>query len=220
MPRWKPEPVWDGLDVFVIGGGPSLKTFNWDLLKPSTVMSVGTNDAYLQGNDACTVNIFGDFKWWKKHIVGLKQYDADGGVVFTSCPQLQRTAGARKGKLDWVWVMERRSAGFHEEALGWCGNTGANAINLALLLGALRIYLLGFDMHLGKHGEANWHDNPLNKPDGNIYKKFVREMSNLDKHLANKFPGREIYNVTEDSALNVFPKLELELFFKERMAVK
>ena len=212
MPRWKPEPEWKGLDCFIIGGGPSLKTFDWSLLKSKDVMTVGVNDAFLLGNDVSKICIFGDLKWFELHVKALEHYQRNGGVVFTSCPQLQ------KSKCPWLWLLMRRSAGFHDDAVGWCANTGATAINLALMLGAVNIYLLGFDMHLSDKNESNWHKNVLidKKADGSIYRRFLREMANLNDHLTKKFPGRSVINVTNDSALNVFPKVNLDLFFAER----
>lgn len=211
MPIWAPESKWDGLDVFVVGGGVSLESFDWELLKDE--WTIGCNDTYLQGKDIIKLCIFGDYKWFQVHQKELALYAQSGGVVFTSCPQLQRT------HLKWVWLICRKPRGFHVDALGWNMNTGANAINLALLLGAKRIFLLGFDMHLTE-GKSNFHNNNLDKPDAGVYKVFLKAMSNLDQHLKNKFPGREIINVTGDSSLNVFAKQDLDLFFKERSKTK
>ena len=63
MPLWKPEKVWDDLDAFIIGGGHSLKSFNWDLLKSE--MTIGCNMAYSLGQEICKIFIFGDNKWFK-----------------------------------------------------------------------------------------------------------------------------------------------------------
>lgn len=207
MPFWTPEPKWEGLDVFVVGGGVSLSSFDWDLLKEE--WTIGCNDAYVRGKEIIKICLFGDHKWFEVHKKSLAQYAQSGGVVFTSCPQLQRSS------FKWVFSIPRKSRGFHVDALGWNMNTGANAINLALLLGAKRIFLLGFDMHLTE-GKTNWHENNLDKPNAKLYATFLKAMGNLDQHLKNKFPGREIINVTGDSSLNVFPKQDLDLFFKER----
>lgn len=207
MPIWTPENQWEGLDVFVVGGGVSLQSFNWDLLKDE--WTIGCNDAFLEGKDLIKLCFFGDDKWFKVHKKELALYAQSGGVVFTSCPQLQRT------NLKWIWTLVRKSRGFHVDALGWNMNTGASAINLALLLGARRIFLLGFDMHLTE-GRSNYHENNLDKPNAGVHKQHLKAMRILDKHLENKFPGREVINVTNDSSLNIFPKVNLDLFFKER----
>jgi hypothetical protein len=209
MPPWKPEEIWKNQDVFVIGGGDSLRTFDWDLLKHE--LTIGCNNAYTFGAEICNVCIFGDIKWFRHHKEELLSYK---GAVFSSCPQLQRSS------IPWIWTMMRKSIGFHKDALGWCGNIGASAINLSLLLGAKNTFLLGFDMHLSKDGNNNWHDNPLDKPENINHSQQLKQMSNLDKYLENKFPGRQVINVTRDSSLNVFPKVDFELFFKERTKKK
>ena len=79
--------------------------------------------------------------------------------------------------------MERRSRGLHFNALGWNYNTGAVAINLALLLGAAKINLLGFDMQLGKAGNSNWHENILDKPDKKVYSKFITGFNKVANDL-------------------------------------
>ena len=135
------------------------------------------------------------------------------GAVFTSCPQLA------KSRVPWLWFLPRESLGLHHQSLGWNANTGATAVNLALLLGAKRIFLLGFDMKLSKDGKANWHQNTLDKPDSGIYEtKFIPGFERLQKDLEKKFPGKEIINITDDSALNLFPKVKVNDFWKERIA--
>ena len=71
-------------------------------------------------------------------------------------------------------------------------------------------------MHLSEDGKSNWHDNNLDKPRDSIYLTFLKQMKNLDKYLETRFPFQKIINVTNDSSLNVFPKVNLDLFFKER----
>ncbi len=209
MPRWIPVKWWEGQDAFIIGGGDSLKSFDWNLLRSEN--TIGCNDAFLHGIDICKICIFGDPDWFKAFKCQLEQYK---GTVFTNVQKLN------KSRIDWLWTMDRAASGLHGQdgkALGWNYNTGALAINLALLLGVKRIFLLGFDMQLSEDGKGNWHSNKLNKPDAKIYAKFLRGFKALTKEL-NKFPGVEIINVTDDSKLEVFPKVSVEDFWKERKA--
>ena len=209
MPRWKPEQIWKDRDVFIIGGGESLQHFDWNLLKPE--LTIGCNDAFLLGEQICKICIFGDSKWFKAFKDRLLHFR---NAVFTNCVQLQDT------KIDWLWVIQRASRGLHHNALGWNGNTGASAINLALLLGARRIFLLGFDMHLSKEGKPNWHKNELDKSNKNIYPTFLKDFGRVAKDLPKKFPGREIINVTDDSSLNKFRKIGVKKFWTERSKKK
>ena len=205
MPSWTPTNEWDGLDVFIIGGGNSLESFDWDLLRKE--MTIGCNSAFLHGAEICKLCIFGDFKWFEKFSRELAKYK---GVVFTNVPQLI------KRRIPWLWTYPRKARGLHTDALGWNGNTGAAAVNLALLLGAKRIILLGFDMKLSKDGRPNWHNRVIQKPSANVYPKFVKQFEKVKSDLEKKFPGREIINVTDCSEMDLFPKVGIKEFFDER----
>ena len=207
MPFWTPETKWKDQDVFIIGGGVSLEKFDWELLRPDDIFTIGCNDAYLRGPDICNICLFGDLKWWREHQRGLESFRESGkGAVFTSCPQLYK-----KEKTSWLWLMNRNGRGLQRDALGWNKNTGAGAVNLALLLGAKRVFLLGFDMHL-TGGRSNWHDNNLDKPNEAVYPRFLKGFERMQKDMG-KFLGSEIFNITDDSSLDIFPKIGVNEFW-------
>jgi hypothetical protein len=211
MPIWNPEPIWKDQDVFIIGGGNSLRVdaFNWNLLVPE--FTVGCNDAYLLGADICKVCVFGDLSWFNSHKDKLASYE---GRVFTNDSHLYGVKA-----YPWLWTMKRTPQGLHTDALGWNENTGAVAINLALLLGTKRIFLLGYDMKRIQ-GKANWHDDNVRpaatKP--HIYEGFARSFRYVVRDWKAKFSDREIVNVTRDSALppSAFPWVDPDVFWKER----
>ena len=209
MPRWIPEKIWDGQDVFIIGGGESLKTFDWNKLKDE--YTIGCNDAFEHGEEICKICIFGDAPWFKtfKHKLALYK-----GAVFTNASSLQKT------RLPWLWVMGRRSLGLHSDALGWNFNTGASAINLAILLGAKQIFLLGFDMHLSKDGKPNWHQNIVDRPKKEkypkIYDKFIKGFERVASDLKTKFPNVKVFNITDNSSLDCFLKVSVKTFWEGR----
>jgi len=205
MPKWIPEPKWIGQDVYIIGGGTSLKGFDWNLLKGKR--TIGCNAAFILGADICNICIFGDTKFFNKYSRDLESFK---GIVATNDPHLQ------KNDLPWLWTMPRSSVGLHVNSLGWNYNTGASAINLALILGAKRIYLLGFDMKLSKDKKMNWHKKGCDKPDENICHRMNENFYHVFKDWKKKFDDREIINVTDDSALKVFPKVGVKEFWQER----
>lgn len=206
MPRWSPEQIWKDQDVFIIGGGKSLETFDWNLLKRE--YTIGCNDAYTLGQSVCNICVFGDSKWFNVHQRALSKFE---GAVFTNAPRFYKTT------IPWLWVMLRKNLGFGHDTLGWNNNTGATAINLALILGAKRVYLLGFDMHPTK-GQTNWHSNSVDRRQEGVYSKFLTAFNRLPGDLEREFPGRVIINVTDNSSLNVFSKIGVEKFFEERQA--
>lgn len=84
-------------------------------------------------------------------------------------------------------------------------NSGFQAINLALLLGADYIVLIGFDMrHVG--GKSHFFgDHPQGLFQRNEYQSFVKNFEN-----APAPPGTTIINATCDSALKCYPLMSLD----------
>lgn len=209
MSAWRPKPVWAGKDAFVIGGGPSLRTFDWSRLEHEH--TVGCNDAYRLGSKVCKVCVLGDEEWFNCNSIKLAAY-ATTALVVTNCTAL-------KNARPWLRWMPRLDDGLYVDALGWNGNTGATAINLALLFGAQRVYLLGFDM--GRTPErANWHDNQIDsrRCEPIVYTQFTRRYVAVARDWHAKFSDRELYNVTAASGLpaSLIPWLDPTAFWNER----
>ena len=97
MPRWKPTETWKGQDVFVIGGGPSLRSFDWSLL--SNELTVGCNTAFTLGPEICKLCVFGDPIWFNSFRSELKSYCDSGGIVFTNA----NTNKFHNRDCSWIW---------------------------------------------------------------------------------------------------------------------
>lgn len=195
MPKWTPKPIWKDQDAYIIGGGPSLREFDWSLLEG--LRTIGCNKAYVHGPSRCEVCLFGDVPWWDHHKHELERYTKAGGTVFTNASALKTL------KVPWLWTMRRENSGLYCDALGWNTNTGMAAINLALIFGAKTLYLLGFDMGLGKDGKSNWHEDVTNKfqvlPAS--YVKFFKAWPPLLRDMQTKFSDRRLVNVSDLTAV-------------------
>ena len=214
MPLWKPEPMWAGEDVFIIGGGTSLRDFDWTLLHSEK--TIGCNQAFRLGHRVCDICVFGDHKFVflgrddvrEENYKPLSEF---AGLVVTN------DGKCRNKKEPWLKWMPRQSRGLHKKELGWNCNTGAMAINLALILGATNVYLLGFDMFLDENGKPNWHEEPLiDKPKESIYGRMIRNFHAVSGDLPKVFPGCKIINVTKRSKLTMFPIVDPDKFWDER----
>ena len=85
-------------------------------------------------------------------------------------------------------------------------NSGYQAINLAVHLGARRIILLGYDMK-PSNGRSHWfgeHPDRVDPPYSTMLASFPSLVDPLRKR------GVEVINCTPDSALDVFPKMDLK----------
>jgi len=191
-----------------VGGGPSLLTTDLTPLHDKHV--IGTNDAYKLGAwiDIC---YFGDFTWWHEyHRESLAMFCGIKVCCLTGVDAAEYGAEVIAAG---ILPLRRAMVGLHEAPdIGWYGNTGTSAINLAIILGAKRIVLVGFDMQLGKSGESNWHPNKKNEPNSKKYPVFMAQMELLKTHLALlKEQGREVevINATPGSAMTTFPIMTL-----------
>jgi len=189
-----PTGLWSGEDVWIIGGGPSLKDFDFSLLEE--VKTIGINGAFALGPVVCDCIIFGDTKFYAKYLDDLRRF---AGFVYTNAPLLFECDAKN------IRLLPRMEKGLHSNALGWNMNTGASAINLAIILGARRIFLLGFDMRLSPTRETNWHELGLDNGKDEVYDRFLRGFADVKRDWKAKFSEVEIANVNDDTDLKVFP---------------
>ena len=213
MPEWKPEPIWKGEEAFVIGGGTSLRGFDWSSLKDEN--TIGCNNAFRLGPDICDVCVFVDRKFIFSGPNQLRKGYYDELAKFPN-PVVTNDTQLKTRPEPWIKWMPRRPKGLHLDALGFNANCGATAINLALLFGAKTIYLLGIDMHLDKDGHPNWHAHQIDKPSKEVYERMLATFGHVSKDLAVKFPGCKVFNVNKNSNLMVFPKLDPDVFWAGR----
>lgn len=96
--------------------------------------------------------------------------------------------------------------------VGSGGNSGFQALNLAVQFGALRIALVGFDMtdRSGVHwyGRNRW--NRANNPDHSNFRRWITAFDRAAPDLKNM--GVEVVNCSPHSALTCFPKVSVEAF--------
>ena len=216
-PWWTPPEMWTGKTCYIIGGGPSLEGFDFTPLHGQHV--IGCNDAYSLGPwvDVC---LFGDWGWWVIHGVDRvvhdgKKRDHDGllrfpGLIVSNTPPKNMPKIIHTCPR--VLPMRRQAEGIpmRRDVLTWYDNCGAAAIHLALLFGATRVVLLGFDMKRG-NGRQNWHRaiKPEAPPSRNDH--HVMKHARLERAVAaSRYKDVKILNANPDSACDAWPKVNWE----------
>jgi hypothetical protein len=105
-------------------------------------------------------------------------------------------------------VAGAQGAGFsrRQDVIHYGHNSGFQALNLAILLGAARIVLVGFDMRIvdGRRHFHGDHPHPLINADP---RRFV---PHFERAAASLPVGVEILNATPGSALTCFPAADLD----------
>jgi hypothetical protein len=109
--------------------------------------------------------------------------------------------------------MRRIKNGFGTgDTLGWNYSTGAEAINLAITLGAVNIYLLGFDLvRIG--GKSHWHEHNLTVTGRDSFERFKKGFRELAVEVKAR-SNASVFNVTDGtSGLDCFGTCDWREFY-------
>lgn len=190
------DPIFLGDAVYIVGGGTSLKGFNFELLRDKTVIAV--NKAFLHLPFA-QVLYWSDTRFFEWH---GKEISSFQGIKVTCRPQPKRG--------DIINLLNTGKTGLETMSYGLRdgGNSGYAAINLAYHLGAKKIILLGFDMQTnGK--ETHWHEGYTSTADNSAMERLM--IPNFDS-LVEPLEKRKVkvYNASPMSKLTCFDKISIE----------
>lgn len=189
-----------------IATGPSLDQAQVDLVGAAQlegrVRVVAVNDAYLLAPFA-DVLYFADARWWRWH-KDRAAFQAFAGIKCT-----MQNSGAEVEDPAVFMLRQGNDDGLSQnpEQLSTGRNSGYMAINFAVLAGAARIVLLGFDHKpvRGKHthffGE---HPEPTVT---SLFRETAKHFRTMKAPLAAL--GVEVFNCTPESGIDAFPKADL-----------
>jgi hypothetical protein len=139
-----------------------------------------------------------DSYWWAKH---AKETADFAGMKVTSSPDGSTIRGL-------LTLRNTGKAGFdpHPANVRSGGNSGYQAIHVAVHAHAARILLCGFDQRGGHwHGR---HPEPLRNAGEGIYDRWARHFAELATELLSR--RIEVWNCTPGSALKCWPAVALE----------
>ena len=196
-----PNKAWKDQRCFIVGGGESLKGFDFSKLKNELV--IGVNRAY-EAID-CTINYAMDnnlFHWITTGVLG--QESKEKFEKFKGIPVWLDSAGYNYPKGIFVInrVASHNISPSMKEGLNGGHNAGFGALSLAVCLGANPIYLLGFDMKGKNKQQAWWHDGYPDNQNDKIYEGFMVDF----KRVASNLKERNI------RVINLNPRSKLECF--------
>lgn len=202
--------AWGGKFCTIIGGGPSLKAFNWDHLKQRKFI-IAINRSFI---DCPTADIWFTedarvIELWSKQLREFKGYkiwhclnDAEIPTVQAVDPSIRIIRCKRQDKF---W-----STSF-EDGLSYSSNSGVGAMNIAHILGVDRMYLLGFDCRADGLRMANYHDSYLQC--GNMWEVGSNAADNFKSDfegwVAPHLKDVEVINLIDpsfESRLECWPK--------------
>ena len=207
FPDIMPDGAWKYQRCFIIGGGESLKGFDFSKLKNELV--IGVNRAYEKID--CTVMFAMDHTLYEWITMGkLGQETKKKFEDFKGLPVWVDSAGYDYPK--GVFIVSKsgsKNINFSmKDGISGGTNSGFGALNLAVCLGANPIYLLGFDMK-GKGGrQAWWHSGYPDNQGDKIYRVFASDFERAAPRLEEK--GIQVINLNPESELKCFEFGEFE----------
>lgn len=212
-----PDNSWKGRRAFVVGGGPSLKGFDFDMLEGEKV--IACNRSFESCNPDIVIAVDARFWGW----VDEGKFGEEARRKYYSLPyRLQVSAAPFPFPPEISTVEEagiRELVDSYEFGLPFHGGTGLAALLLAYYLGADPIYLLGIDLHKTGTKTLNFHDGyPETGPD-DVYSDMAELFGLYAEDIAKK--GRTIINLNPSSAVTCFKKQNPnELFTRDWLIEK
>ena len=187
----KLSDIWKGSVAVCIGGGPSLTQEQVDYVR-GRARVIAINDAYRLAPWADVLYAC-DVKWWDWH------YDKING--FKGAMITQDTKAAEKyNDLFYVRGEAKDGLSLDPGVIHTGRSSGYQAVNLAVLFGAKKIILIGYD-HGFPGNKAHWFGDHPDKV-RSWYERWIPCWETLPDQL--KKIGVQIINCTPDSALTVF----------------
>ncbi|WP_246765270.1 hypothetical protein [Aminobacter sp. SR38] len=204
-PAW--FPWWRGETVVLVASGPSAKDVPLDLAKGSARF-IAINNSW-QLAPWADVLYACDGAWWK-NANGCPEF---GGLKLTI---------DRRTTQEHDWGVRRVECSKGSDMLelrkintiGWGGNSGFGALNLAIQFGASKIILVGYDMTVS-YG-AHWHgEHPshMNNPRPGNVERWRRAIDNAAKQIEPL--GIKVINCSPISKLQNYPRMTFQEALEE-----
>lgn len=193
--------------IVCIGGGPSLTAADVEMCRGRAPV-VAISDAWRLAPWA-DVLYSCDPTWWRVH-GGVPAF---GGLKYgLAHPKERHEPGVIALANTGDHGLEREPSGLRAGLRGG-SNSGYQAINLSVHLGASRIVLLGYDMQPAANGRTHWfgaHSDPLKN--ASPYGMFRRSFEALVDPL--RAIGVVVVNASRQTALTAFPRQPLDAALK------
>ncbi len=205
VPSWWPD--WRGHPAVIVASGPSAKKANVAQLRDRLyAIAIKENVQLCPWADI----VYGcDAAWWNNE-TGLKKYQglklsnrADAGHRFEGIERIDIDKSTDQ--------LLTGSPGF----IGSGGNSGFQALNLAVQFGATRIMLIGFDMHdrSGIHWYGRAEGFGRNNPMEYNFRRWRGAFAKAAPVIAAM--GIEVVNASPISDLKCFRRATIESIAKE-----
>ena len=207
------DGYWAGQACYIVGGGPSLRDFDFSLLRDrrtivinAAIFDVPWADIWISEDERFIRRFANDPVW--RSFAGVKVLsllnDAYRLPVLELDPRVF-IIKAREKRYGWSTKLS--------EGLSQSSNSAIPALNLADILGADPIYVLGIDGKRSKDKRSHYHDRyPSDWAIGDGQLASFR--SDFEHWAALHLAHRKVINLNPDSAVTCWPKIDRDAHFR------
>lgn len=198
---WDADMPFAGENVCVIGGGPSLIGF--DIAPTQNFPCIVVNNSFRLAPWARALH-FSDRSWWVWNREDVLANWPEDRIITTANPEREEIDHPRIKRF-----LKDRALTFSNDRRRLYGvDSGTQAVNLAYILGAKKIVLLGLDMKFGHQGRSHWHDpHPRASVEARYTAKFRPKLASLACALARY--GVKVVRATDPGPVEI-PYVTLE----------
>lgn len=213
---------WEGQTAVLFGGGPSLTQEQVELVRAAgRVKCVAVNDAYLWA-DFADVCYFADakfFRWQQEGVAkpALGLTEEQVRERWAEFPGQKCSIENSMAYIDDPAVYLLRNAHFPYHGTGLSldpgrvvtgRNSGFQALNLAILAGAKRIILLGFDGRPNAEGKTHFFGEHPTPTPAAVWQEIQKAFSAAESAI--EAAGVRVVNCSPGSFIDSFPKMALQ----------
>ena len=196
-----PQDSWKGHPAVIIGGGPNIpSTFNWKSLRGMRTISI--NRAFENFDPTITFSMDPRFLMWiKSNRYGESVHERFARLstyrvwMVTYVAHLPPECYVIPVRQSYDVGLRTFSTEF-KKGLGHGNNSGYAALNLAFVLGADPIYLLGFSMKHKPNRVSHWHSGHPIPQEEHTVKSFIPAFNAAAEII--KEHGRTVINLSSE----------------------
>lgn len=194
------DGIWRGRPCFIVGGGPSLRGFDWSRLRGELTIAINRAHEFFDPTIIFTMD--DRFIQWTIN----KRFGGRARDRFINHPvRVQHDMTGRR-KWDGMISLQRSSeypvSSTLRAGLADGQNSGFGALNLAVCLGANPIYLLGYDMRSAGARQKHFHSGYPTAQTPSVYPRFAAHFERAAPVIEQA--GVRVVNLNRESGLTCF----------------